>query len=317
MPKKRIFTQEQIDDIISRYQNHEYIKYIAKVYNCTHGPITRILVEHNIKIRTITYKFFFSKEQIYNIIDLYKVNITLKYISKKYNCSNNVIQRTLKENGITKKQHEYVLENSKKICSKCNIVKPLSEFSKCSTSKYNHKSACKECMKLYYNENIDIIKEYLTKNKERILKNHKEYYKENKNNIRIKANKAKKTKKYKDIRKKYITNKYNNNVNYKLTILLRGRILSEIKGKYKSASTLKLLGCTIEEFKIHLQKTADDRYPDKKFDINNYDSKLWHIDHIKPCSSFNLEDPEEQKKCFNWSNLQILTAEDNMSKGNR
>lgn len=43
----------------------------------------------------------------------------------------------------------------------------------------------------------------------------------------------------------------------------------------------------------------------------------WEIDHIRPCSSFNLEDPEEQRKCFNYKNLQPLWAKDNMIKGDR
>jgi hypothetical protein len=50
------------------------------------------------------------------------------------------------------------------------------------------------------------------------------------------------------------------------------------------------------------------------FDINNYSGKDYHIDHIIPCASFDLTKPEEQLKCFNWSNLQILTAHENMSK---
>ena len=41
----------------------------------------------------------------------------------------------------------------------------------------------------------------------------------------------------------------------------------------------------------------------------------WHIDHIKPCSKFNLTDEEEQKKCFNYKNLQPLWASENTSKG--
>jgi hypothetical protein len=30
----------------------------------------------------------------------------------------------------------------------------------------------------------------------------------------------------------------------------------------------------------------------------NYGVKGWHIDHIKPCSSFDLTDPIQQKKMF-------------------
>ena len=43
----------------------------------------------------------------------------------------------------------------------------------------------------------------------------------------------------------------------------------------------------------------------------------WHIDHIKPCCSFNLEDEEEQKKCFHYTNLQPLWATDNLVKSGK
>jgi hypothetical protein len=39
------------------------------------------------------------------------------------------------------------------------------------------------------------------------------------------------------------------------------------------------------------------------------------IDHIKPCAAFDLTDPAQQKECFHFSNLQLLWAEDNLSKG--
>jgi hypothetical protein len=44
---------------------------------------------------------------------------------------------------------------------------------------------------------------------------------------------------------------------------------------------------------------------------------VWHIDHIIPCTYFNLLDPEEAKKCFNWRNLRPLWAGDNIRKGNK
>ena len=43
----------------------------------------------------------------------------------------------------------------------------------------------------------------------------------------------------------------------------------------------------------------------------------WHIDHIRPCASFDLTDIEQQKICFNYKNLQPLWAEDNFKKSDK
>jgi hypothetical protein len=49
---------------------------------------------------------------------------------------------------------------------------------------------------------------------------------------------------------------------------------------------------------------------------NNHGS-YWEIDHIKPCSSFDLTDIEQQKQCFHYTNLQPLTIYENRSKYNK
>ena len=49
----------------------------------------------------------------------------------------------------------------------------------------------------------------------------------------------------------------------------------------------------------------------------NHGLNGWHIDHIKPVSKYNLLDPEEQKKCFHYTNLQPLWAIENIRKSNK
>lgn len=43
----------------------------------------------------------------------------------------------------------------------------------------------------------------------------------------------------------------------------------------------------------------------------------WHLDHVKPCSSFDLTKDDEVLQCFHWSNYQPLWAIDNMKKGSK
>lgn len=112
----------------------------------------------------------------------------------------------------------------------------------------------------------------------------------------------------------YYKNRRYYDVEFRLMTLLRRRLLQALNGRNKSKSTLQLLGCSINYLKEHLQKTAiNNGYCN--FDINNYSGQDYHIDHIIPCSSFDLSKPEEQKKCFHYSNLQILTAQENLIKG--
>ena len=78
----------------------------------------------------------------------------------------------------------------------------------------------------------------------------------------------------------------------------------------KTNSIIKYLGCNINYLKEYLQQ---------KFQLgmswNNYGE--WHVDHIKPCSAFDLFNEEEREKCFHYTNLQPLWAIDNLIKSDK
>ena len=97
---------------------------------------------------------------------------------------------------------------------------------------------------------------------------------------------------------------------FKLKDQLRHRIYKALKGYSKSKKTLELLGCSLDFLRLYLQSKFQ---PGMSF--SNYGK--WHIDQIIPCARFNLQDPEEQKKCFNWKNLQPLWAEENIKKSDK
>lgn len=99
--------------------------------------------------------------------------------------------------------------------------------------------------------------------------------------------------------------------NFKIKKNMRCRIYHALKGKAKSASTIDLLGCTIEELWDHIESQFVEGMT-----RDNYGA-VWHVDHIRPCASFNLEKPEQQRKCFNWRNLQPMFGSENSSKGDK
>ena len=111
-------------------------------------------------------------------------------------------------------------------------------------------------------------------------------------------------------RRDYVNQKYNTDINFKIGINLFNRIKQAIKGYNKgSKRTISLLGCSIVEFRDYFEKKFK---PGMSW--NNHGIKGWHIDHIKPIASFDLSKETEQVKCFHYTNLQPLWAEENLKK---
>jgi hypothetical protein len=89
---------------------------------------------------------------------------------------------------------------------------------------------------------------------------------------------------------------------------LKERISGKNRGYKKNERTEKILGCTIIEFKKHLEsKFSDGMCWDNQGD--------WHLDHIRPVSWAN--DEYELLELNHFTNFQPLWSHDNLSKGNR
>jgi hypothetical protein len=115
-----------------------------------------------------------------------------------------------------------------------------------------------------------------------------------------------------DNHKKYEKERKIRDPNFKLIKTLRSRLLSAIyqKNAKKLGSTIELTGCNLQFLRDYLESKF-------KEGMTWFNHGEWHIDHIRPCSSFNLSDKTEQLKCFHYTNLQPLWASENISKGNR
>lgn len=97
---------------------------------------------------------------------------------------------------------------------------------------------------------------------------------------------------------------------FKLLNIFRSRITVAIKTGKKSTSTIELLGCPLSVAKSHIESQF-------KEGMSWENHGEWHIDHIKPCASYDLTLAEEQKKCFHYTNLQPLWAADNLAKSDK
>jgi hypothetical protein len=111
----------------------------------------------------------------------------------------------------------------------------------------------------------------------------------------------------KDYQNKYTKNRRLLDLNFRVSGNLRSRIRIALKGIYKSSTTKKLIGCSIDKLKKYLESKF-------KLGMNWSNYGKWHVDHIKPCISFDLSKKSEQRKCFHYKNLQPLWAEDNLKK---
>lgn len=97
---------------------------------------------------------------------------------------------------------------------------------------------------------------------------------------------------------------------FKLRLYLRNRLRLALQGNAKRGSAVRLLGCTVEELKLHLEKQFQ---PGMAWD--NHGLHGWHIDHIKPLIKFDLTDPQQLAEACHFTNLQPLWAKENLSKG--
>jgi hypothetical protein len=74
---------------------------------------------------------------------------------------------------------------------------------------------------------------------------------------------------------------------------------------------MEYLGCPLEYFKKYIESQFSDGM--------NWDNHgtIWDIDHVKPCSSYNLQNEDEIKACYSWKNMRPLSKEENNKKSNR
>jgi hypothetical protein len=187
----------------------------------------------------------------------------------------------------------------------------------------------------YYQKNKENIKNYQSENRDKYRENARIYRENNKEYFRIKGrerrqkNKALVAEQAKiwwqanpNYRTEYRKRKgdtirqksreyLSNNPSARMARKLRERMRLLMKGVKKSGFAYDLIGCDTDALKAHLESQFT---PGMTWE--NYGKDGWHVDHIVPCSLFDLSHEYQQRACFNWQNLQPLWKRDNLSKHN-
>ncbi len=187
-----------------------------------------------------------------------------------------------------------------KICG-CGCGKSHDESTKSCLS-------CKQRAKIYRES-------YYRKNKSKIIQQSKDYQKEdrkrtysytkkwNENNdwFKIHTNRQKRE-------------RWKTDINFKLACTLRSRLTLALRGKTKSGSAVRDLGCSIPFLELWLEAQFK---PGMTWENHGKNKNQWSIDHIYPLSKVDLTDREQLLKVCNYENLQPLWSSDNIKKNNK
>ena len=219
---------------------------------------------------------------------------------------------------VIKKKREYQKQYRKKNKEKINAL--------------NRKYRSTEKYRSYRKKNLKKIQEtkkkWIEKNKDKVLELGRKYAKKyrSKNLDKARESNRKWQKKWrknltKEEREKlnksnneYVKRRLKIDKNFSLTKIVRSRLAIALKHQktVRHSRSLVLLGCSISDLRKYLEKKFKPGMTWKNHGFNG-----WHIDHIKPLSKFNLEDPEQQKIAFHFTNLQPLWAKENLKKSDK
>lgn len=186
------------------------------------------------------------------------------------------------------KQREYYLKNREHILAKA------AEYRKA------HRKELNQYFKRRYADNREKLladmKEYREAHREEKIKYLRDYYSKNKEELLKRQYKKKKE-------------KLRTDPNFKLkeqARLLVWRSFNQ-KGEVKPARAEAILGCSLDGFTEYLKRTWSEEYH------TEWVGQPCHIDHIKPLALAKTK--EEIVQLCHYTNLRLLTPEDNIKKG--
>ena len=287
--------------------NKEKIKKHRKIYQST-SEFKKHYKNYSKKWREANKE---KKKSIFEMTDLELLHDTIKLLRKRlYN--KNYIQKNKERNKEKNKQwwqRNKEIENEKRRQKNSTLENKDKKRIRQHNGYWENPEKSRETKRKNYQKNKEknlleswgFAKIYLLNNGIKLLHCYAE--------IEIKRKEKRKEK-----RREYERNRKKNDLGFKISHNLRTEVYQAVKsqGAKKSAHTMELIGCTILFLIDYITSLFKPGMSWKNYGIGG-----WEIDHIIPCDSFDLTKPEEQRKCFHYTNLQPLWAKDNRSKGNK
>ena len=188
-----------------------------------------------------------------------------------------------------------------KVCNKCNVDKDVTEF-------YSGRRRCKLCYNKHKKKSTpEQREEYNRRRKEKYYENHEEELEKSK--LWKKRNPEKVVEYRRGYMSGYEKKRMENDPLYNVSRTVRNLIKCSIyhKGFTKNSRTFEILGCSYEDFKLHIESHWEDWMNWDNYGLyNGKENCGWEYDHIIPVSSAKCE--EDIYKLNHYSNIQPLCS---------
>lgn len=301
--KRRIVPKEDWPLIWKRYKSGENSTDIAKDYRCSSTTICAGLTRSGYKLRPQRISILRGRKALskgeQDARHYAKHGEKIKERMRRQYEANAEFYRLKAKNAVGQPPPKGVTQ---KKCNGCRRLKAFREFGKRRSGKFGLRARCKQC-------EVEEAREYRERNPEKVRQGLRRYREttpiEKLRSIRNRSN-AKRMK----------------NPTVKLESLLRKQLLGILKSrgirKGPKESALKLVGCTVQELKLHLERNF---LTGMNWDNHGVQKSggppKWHIDHIKDVRHFDLSIEAQRRECVHYTNLQPLWAVDNIRKSNK
>lgn len=228
-----------------------------------------------------------------------------------------------------------------KQCNRCKTTKSVEEFCKATKAKDGYQGHCKACQAkhaLKWKAALPDKKAYMKwvrsripeEKKRKTVKGYIAYYKTPRGREERRKWRARRmlepefaarekerdrlkrqTPEYKARARANAKRKHDTDLSYRIKNSVRSCIIKAITNNQKAGRSVQLLGCSIEEFKRHIESQWKDGMCWKNY---GRERGQWSFDHVICCVLFDFTYPSHQHACFHHSNVRPLWHIENVAK---